>query len=188
MGKIYCTQCGEELDDSASFCSKCGESLNDTTAIEPRKNIIPNKKLIFVAIGVVIVLFMGIILIGSMGTGIPLEHSDFGIFEIDIPEGSNFEIYSSFSSAIIYDNNGKYSEEISGLSVHSKYHDPNVASELVEESDNMKVYQLAKGLREKSDDNFYEVLYEQDGLYFDLSGENLDLLKQMANTIVVKNY
>ena len=27
MGKIYCTECGTQLDDSALFCSKCGASV-----------------------------------------------------------------------------------------------------------------------------------------------------------------
>lgn len=27
MGKIYCTECGEELDDSVKFCSSCGASM-----------------------------------------------------------------------------------------------------------------------------------------------------------------
>lgn len=27
MGKIFCTECGEKLDDSAMFCSKCGNPV-----------------------------------------------------------------------------------------------------------------------------------------------------------------
>lgn len=30
MGKIYCTECGAELDDSVKFCSKCGNKLDKT--------------------------------------------------------------------------------------------------------------------------------------------------------------
>lgn len=29
MGKIYCTECGTELDSSAKFCSSCGTSVNN---------------------------------------------------------------------------------------------------------------------------------------------------------------
>ncbi|WP_292885830.1 zinc-ribbon domain-containing protein [Methanobrevibacter sp. UBA212] len=29
MGKIYCTECGTELDDSVKFCSSCGTSLSN---------------------------------------------------------------------------------------------------------------------------------------------------------------
>ena len=88
MGK-YCSKCGTKLEDNEEFCSNCGASLKKDTSAKSQKNpSFDSKKLIFVAIGVVIVLFMGIILIGSMGTGIPLEHSDFGIFEIDTYGGT----------------------------------------------------------------------------------------------------
>ena len=29
MGKIFCTECGTELNDSVKFCSNCGTPLND---------------------------------------------------------------------------------------------------------------------------------------------------------------
>lgn len=29
MGKIYCAECGTELDDSMNFCSNCGAPLDD---------------------------------------------------------------------------------------------------------------------------------------------------------------
>lgn len=29
MGKIYCTECGEELNDTVKFCSSCGTKLNN---------------------------------------------------------------------------------------------------------------------------------------------------------------
>ncbi len=31
MGKIFCSQCGTELDDSMNFCSNCGEPIEDET-------------------------------------------------------------------------------------------------------------------------------------------------------------
>lgn len=30
MGKIYCTECGTQIDDTATFCSKCGTKVNDS--------------------------------------------------------------------------------------------------------------------------------------------------------------
>ena len=29
MGKIFCTECGAELEDTMQFCSKCGNKLGD---------------------------------------------------------------------------------------------------------------------------------------------------------------
>lgn len=33
MGKIYCTECGTELDDSVKFCSSCGTSVNNNHSV-----------------------------------------------------------------------------------------------------------------------------------------------------------
>lgn len=43
MGKIYCTECGTELDDSVKFCSSCGTPLsNENNASKPTTNEIIN--------------------------------------------------------------------------------------------------------------------------------------------------
>ena len=50
MGKIYCTECGAELDESVNFCSKCGTSLSNKD-ITPNSNEseesneVPNKEI-----------------------------------------------------------------------------------------------------------------------------------------------
>ncbi len=38
MGKIYCTECGTELDDSAIFCSKCGASVESDDVTNAKTN------------------------------------------------------------------------------------------------------------------------------------------------------
>ncbi|WP_406536995.1 zinc-ribbon domain-containing protein [Methanobrevibacter sp.] len=43
MGKIYCTECGTELDDSVKFCSNCGTALSDeNNASKPTNNELIN--------------------------------------------------------------------------------------------------------------------------------------------------
>lgn len=42
MGKIYCTECGTELDDSVKFCSNCGTSLSDENDTSNSSNEIIN--------------------------------------------------------------------------------------------------------------------------------------------------
>ena len=37
MGKIYCSECGTELDDSSEFCSKCGNPINSNEKDNVRK-------------------------------------------------------------------------------------------------------------------------------------------------------
>ena len=43
MGKIYCTECGTELDDSVKFCSSCGTALSDENNASNSSNEIINK-------------------------------------------------------------------------------------------------------------------------------------------------
>ena len=43
MGKIYCTECGTELDESVKFCSSCGTALSEeNNASKPTNNEIIN--------------------------------------------------------------------------------------------------------------------------------------------------
>lgn len=39
MGRIYCSECGAEMDDSSLFCTECGSKIDDST---PNNNIIDN--------------------------------------------------------------------------------------------------------------------------------------------------
>ena len=41
MGKIFCAECGAELEDTMQFCSKCGNKVNDEW--ESNKNISPSQ-------------------------------------------------------------------------------------------------------------------------------------------------
>ena len=196
MGKIYCTQCGNENDDSSKFCSSCGEPLdnNNTTALSNKTTTLPNinlnnhKIIIIGLIAVIILLFVGILSTGIFTPNIPLQTADFGYFEMGIPEGSSFDQVNSMGNLMPqYENNGKYSEDFGLISFSTKPKETGIASDLIEENDNMKLYQISKDLRDRSGKNYYELLYEKDGMYFDLAGENPDLLKQVAETIVVKN-
>lgn len=83
MGEIYCTECGEKLDDTAKFCSNCGAKVDDKITMhktnERTNNIIENTtnktnngkysnttKIFLGIVGVCIILFIiGVIFIGS---------------------------------------------------------------------------------------------------------------------------
>lgn len=190
MGKNYCSNCGAKLEDSDEFCSECGTALNVSNQLKTQKNTnFDSKKLIFIAIGIVVILFVGFLLVGSMGTGVPLETVDFEIFEISLPEGSNFEQYNSMGNLMpIFENTGAYSEDISGITISDKPIESGVASDLIEEKDNMKLYTVDENsfIGKNGGTGFYSLMCEQDGLYFKLDGENPNLLKEVAQTIVVK--
>lgn len=42
MGKIYCTECGTELEDTVKFCSSCGTPINNKN-VTPKSNKVENK-------------------------------------------------------------------------------------------------------------------------------------------------
>lgn len=189
MSKIYCSKCGSENDSSDKFCSSCGKPLNNTKTNELPKINLDNHRIIIIAlVAIIILLFIGILSTGFLTPKIPLQTTNFGQFEMGIPKGSNFNQVESIGHLMPqYENNGKYSEDFSLISYSTKPKETGIASDLIEENNNMKLYQLSKGLRDNSGKNYYELLYEKNGMYFDLSGENPDLLKQVAETIVVKN-
>ena len=88
MGKIYCTECGTELEDTVKFCSSCGtpiddidsnfnESVDNNNLLKDKSN--PNEKTtksnnpkksdntkVLVIAGICVIIFiLGIILVGS---------------------------------------------------------------------------------------------------------------------------
>lgn len=186
----YCTKCGTKLEDTDDFCSNCGTSLNNSGFAQSQRNSSPNyKMLIFIAIGLIAILFIGAMLLSSMGSGIPLVHADFEAFEMDVPEGSNIEIYQTFSDSIIYENNGAYPEDISTMTVSTEPIEPTLATVLVEENDDMALYKVNENSRlvKEIGTVYYELSCQKDGIYFNLGGTNPDLLKEISETIELKN-
>ena len=189
MGK-YCSKCGTKLEDNEEFCSNCGASLKKDTSAKSQKNpSFDSKKLIFVAIGVIIILIAGVILLGGVVNSVPLEHADFEIFEMDVPEGSDFQIYKSFSNTIIYSNHGQYSEDMGGIAVSTEPFDDSIIGKLVESNENMKLYKVDENsfIGKNGGSDFSELVYQKDGLYFHLDGSNPALLKKVAETIELKS-
>lgn len=190
MGKIFCSQCGSEHNDSDSFCEKCGKPLINTKPTTIQKNKSSNDKLIILAlIGVIILLGVGILASGVLTPKIPLKHMDFGVFEIDVPEDSDFQQYDSVSvlnyHSAVYSNKGFNSEDFSTISVSTKSIENNVPV-LVEQTGNMKLYK-SNDMQVSKFGEEYNLILEKNGFYFSLSGSNKDLLKEVAETIVVKN-
>lgn len=96
MGKIYCTECGCELEDTVKFCSNCGTKTdNDTVTSDTNENTknrilednsiinVSNKtkndtnsnnyKILAIAGFCTIIIILGIILIGSSVNNFPDE-------------------------------------------------------------------------------------------------------------------
>ena len=102
MGEIYCSECGEKLDDSASFCSKCGNAIenNSPKIVKSSKD---NRKILIIG-GLAIIgalLLVGIIF---MAQGTSATTYEINGLEFNIP--STYDKYESSSQT----NYGMYSE------------------------------------------------------------------------------
>lgn len=57
MGKIYCSECGAELDDSVTFCLSCGKNVN--AQINSSDEFIEKIEIIPIILGVLIPVISG---------------------------------------------------------------------------------------------------------------------------------
>lgn len=114
MGKIYCTECGTELDDTVKFCSSCGTPIDkDTTTNskevtdntpsnkdpakikETSKKSINTKHLIIGAIAVIILIILGLIIVTVTS---PLNSAGYTV------DTSDYSIHSDKGSHPSFDN------------------------------------------------------------------------------------
>ena len=66
MGKIYCTECGAELDESVKFCSSCGASLESSEVAHNQSNDFIQSFEIMPIIVYLIVSIVGVYILNSL--------------------------------------------------------------------------------------------------------------------------
>ena len=66
MGKIYCTECGAELDESVKFCSSCGASLESNEVTHNQNNDFIQSFEIMPIIVYLIVSIVGVYILNSL--------------------------------------------------------------------------------------------------------------------------
>lgn len=102
MGKIYCTECGEELEDSASFCSKCGNAIENNSPKIVKSSKDNRKILIIGGLAIIVVLLLVGVIFMAQGT----SANTFEINGLEFTIPSAFDKYQSSSQT----NYGMYSE------------------------------------------------------------------------------
>ena len=115
---------------------------------------------------------------------VPLKTQDFKVFEMDIPEGSNFTIKNEADGMKYYQNNANYSDRFSSIIINKNLTDSligdNVESILNTSTEKIYSFQL------KNETN-YKLVSTQDNVDIILLGNDLNLLKEVSDTIKVKD-
>lgn len=115
---------------------------------------------------------------------IPLKTQDFGLFEIDIPKGSNFTVKNEASGMKFYQNNGKYANNISGIIINKNLTESLIGDNSVSVS-NTTTEQIYSS--EFKNGTIYKMVSKQGDVDFIVTGNDLNLLKEVSDTIKVKD-
>ena len=180
---MKCPKCNNYNNDNAKFCRKCGAPLaEEAKAVSERGFFEDNKKMIISVIIIAIVIAAISAYFLFFNNNVSLQNQNFGAFSMSVPVGSNFVedagvdlgIFPSFKS---YKNNGDYSKEAYFLAISSFVPSPPSGFKLNEQNGGLEIY---------SDDNGgFFVVKHIDSYYFSIMGNNLDVLKEMANSIYI---
>ena len=190
--------CGCENADGAKFCKKCGAPLEKKVVshdkmindIHESKASNNNKKIIIAVIAVIAVVLGGSLLVFSDAFGmneVPLHEQDFEIFKMQVPDGSNFEEYTSapdyagIGGFIFLENVGDYKSEVSMLSISTLAYNTQPDEFKFQENDGgIAVY--------KADEDgvtLYLVEKKIDRFTFELMGKDVNTMKKMLNSIEI---
>lgn len=112
LGKIFCSQCGTELDDSAKFCSNCGNVIEDDSP-KITNNSYDNRKILImggIAILVILLLVGGIFIAqNSGGNTFEINGLQFNVPNaFDKYESSSQTIYGMYSETYEFSSSGGY--------------------------------------------------------------------------------
>lgn len=153
-----------------------------------------NNNLIIVCITLIIIIGIvgGVFAFVGFGS-VEMVNQDFGYFTMDVPEGSHFvEGMSSYGGLegfggvgfVSWNNKGETIDKVAyvGVSKSELLSIPPRGSTFLRTEDNLDIYKYST----EGSDEFYLVLVSKDNYDFRLLGKDLEILKKMANSIVVK--
>ena len=134
MGKIFCTQCGEELEDSAKFCSKCGNPVEPDSSMNTKNSlnnlfdtILKEPKIIILLVAAILLIVGIFALAGGGGDLVDVTEVIFetGINYADTPFGGAVESaaaeYADEQQQKAYKQTGKVLTEKEYQELQDKY-------------------------------------------------------------------
>jgi hypothetical protein len=152
-----------------------------------------DKKLIIIIIIAVILIAVGGYLIytnqsaGDMAvesSDIPLKTQNFKLFEIKVPEGSNFTLKNEADGMKFYQNKGNYSANFSGIIISKGKTESLVgdASFCISNSTDEQVYSS-----NFKNETIFKCVSKQGDVDVILTGNDLILLKEVSDSIKIKD-
>lgn len=153
-----------------------------------------NKKssIIVLAIAVLLIIVGGYLIISNSSGGdasgeaemVSFKTHDFKLFEMDIPDGSKFKVKNEADGMKYYQNKGNYSDEFSSIIINKNLTDSLIGDNVVSvlNTSGEKIYSFE--LKNKTN---YKLVSTHDDVDIILLGEDLNLLKEVSDTIKVKD-
>ncbi len=149
-----------------------------------------DKKFLIILAVALILIVMGTVLIFSSSekiiesADIPLKTHDFKLFEINTPKGSDFKIKNEADGMKYYQNKGNYSDALSGIIINKNLTDSLVGDNVVSISNSTDEQIYSFSLKNKTN---YKCVIHQDKADIILIGDDLNLLKEISQTVNIKN-
>lgn len=152
-----------------------------------------DKKLSIIIIIAIILIVAGVYLIFTNSSGgeivedssqIPLKTQDFKLFEIKVPEGSNFKVKNEADGMKFYQNGGNYSGNISGIIISKGMTESLVGdnSGNVSNSGSQQIYSSVL-----KNETIYKCVSNNGDVDIILIGNDLMLLKEISDSIKIKD-
>ncbi len=148
--------------------------------------------MILIAIAVILIVAGGYLIFTNQSGGdvtesssdIPLKTQNFKLFEINTPEGSNFTIKNEANGMKFYQNNGSYSENLSGIIINKGLTDSLIGDKsfTISNSSSQQIY--SSDFKNRT---VYKYVSNQGDVDVILMGNDLNLLKEVSQTIKIKD-
>jgi hypothetical protein len=114
---------------------------------------------------------------------IPLKTQDLELLEISLPEGSKFKVKNEADGMKYYQNKGKYSDKFSGFTVSRGMTDSLIGTncQSISNSTTEQIYSY-----QFKNETMYKFVSNQGDVDVILMGNDLNLLKEVSDTIKIK--
>jgi hypothetical protein len=148
--------------------------------------------MILIAIAVILIVAGGYLIftnqsgadVTESSSDIPLKTQNFKLFEINTPEGSNFTIKNEANGMKFYQNNGSYSENLSGIIINKGLTESLIGDKSLSISNSSSHQIYSSDFKNRT---VYKYVSNQGDVDVILMGNDLNLLKEVSQTIKIKD-